>query len=604
MRGITMKILFVIDNYEHQTNGTTITTKRFIEHLRLRGHEIRILSCGNKETTEGLIPLKERYIPIVTPVARKQDVIFSKPDLKIIEQALEGVDVVHFETPWKTSRVVRKIAAKKGIPTSASFHVQPENITYGVGLTGFVGSMLSNFLYVRFRKFYGQIPHIHAPSKFIAKELRDHLYPTKIHVISNGVSNRFFDIKNQEDPEKFVIVSTGRYAKEKNQDVIIKAIGKSIYKDQIKLILPGQGPRFKKLKKLAEKYQVDVEFGFKTQDELVKALQRAHLYVHAANIEIEAIACIEAIAAGLVPVIANAKKSATPQFAIDELNLFKPNDDNDLRQKIEYWFTNKEEKLAMKERYKSFTEKFRIEYSIDRFEEMLIDTINETKAVKLSQTLKGKVFSQALTLKPVKKTISAMTYYLFAVPLLFLYLKFILNVKYKNAKHLRKIKGGAVMISNHVHILDSAMNSLAVFPRRPIMTAEKGNFVKKYAGFWVSILGAVPMPENPLETTVFFAEMSKKIRQGRLVHVFPEGELIDRDKNIREFKRGAFKLAVESSVPVVPCRITFGEKKFLLWNRKQIVLNFGKPLYPDLSISSKDALQKLKEEAEASMNNL
>ena len=53
---------------------------------------------------------------------------------------------------------------------------------------------------------------------------------------------------------------------------------------------------------------MDVEFGFKTQDELVKALQRAHLYVHAANIEIEAIACIEAIAAGLVPVIANAKR--------------------------------------------------------------------------------------------------------------------------------------------------------------------------------------------------------------------------------------------------------------------------------------------------------
>src|SRR5690606_19445463 len=334
----------------------------------------------------------------------------------VIEEAVNGVDVIHFETPWKTSRVVRKIAAKKGIPMSASFHIQPENITYGVGMTGFLGNRLSSYLYRRFRKFFGLIPHIHAPSNFIAKELKKHFYPSKIRVISNGVSNQFFEIKNEEDPSKFKIVSTGRYAKEKNQEVIIKAIGQSKYRDQIKLVLPGQGPRLKYLEKLAEKYQVDVEFGFKTQAQLIEHLRTASLYVHAANIEIEAIACIEAIAAGLVPVIANAKKSATPQFAIDELNLFKPNDVLDLKEKIEYWFENPEAKQAMKERYETFTEKFRIKYSIDRFEEMLKDTMNEVKAEKLSKSLKGKVFSQALIHRPVKKTISAMTYYLIAVP--------------------------------------------------------------------------------------------------------------------------------------------------------------------------------------------
>ncbi len=598
-----MRILFVIDNYEHQTNGTTITTKRFIEHLRLRGHEIRILSCGNKDT-EGLYPLKERFIPIVTPVARKQDVVFSKPDKSVIEEAIDGVDIIHFETPWKTSRVVRKIAAKKGIPTSSSFHIQPENITYGVGMTGFFGNILSGYLYRKFRKFFGLTPHIHAPSNFIAKELKKHYYPSKIRVISNGVSDHFFDIVGEEDKSKFKIISTGRYAKEKNQDVIIKAIGESKYRDQIKLVLPGHGPRLETLQKLARKYQVDVDFGFKSQDQLIWHLRTASLYVHAANIEIEAIACIEAIAAGLVPVIANAKKSATPQFAIDRLNLFRPNDVDDLKKRIEYWYENPEAKLAMKARYKDFTQKFRIGYSIDRFEEMLKDSINETKAERLSKTLKGKVFSRTLNFRPVKKTISAMTYYFFAFPLLFLYLKFILNVKYKNPKNLKNVKGGAVMISNHVHTLDSVMNSLAVFPRRPIMTAEKTNFVKPGAGFWVSLLGAVPIPENILETQLFFSELSKQARHGRIIHIFPEGELIKEDSSVREFKRGAFKLAVESSVPVVPIRITFDDSKFLMWKRKQITLHIGKPLYPDLSISSKDALTKLKNEAELSMNNL
>src|SRR5690606_1241691 len=103
-------------------------------------------------------------------------------------------------------------------------------------------------------------------------------------------------------------------------------------------------------------------------------------------------------------------------------------------------------------------------------------------------------------------------------------------------KHFRNVKGGAVVISNHVHILDSAMNSLAAFPKRPIMTAMKANFERPVAGFFVNLLGAVPVPEGLLETQVFFQTLSDQARNGRFVHMYPEGELIDKDSEIREFK--------------------------------------------------------------------
>ena len=61
------------------------------------------------------------------------------------------------------------------------------------------------------------------------------------------------------------------------------------------------------------------------------------LYVHAADAEIEAIACIEAFSSGLVPVIANSPKSATPQFALDERSLFEAGNPKDLADKIDYW---------------------------------------------------------------------------------------------------------------------------------------------------------------------------------------------------------------------------------------------------------------------------
>ena len=59
------------------------------------------------------------------------------------------------------------------------------------------------------------------------------------------------------------------------------------------------------------------------REPLADFYNQCDLYVHAAEAEIEAIACIEAFASGLVPVIANAKMSATKQFALDKRSLFK-----------------------------------------------------------------------------------------------------------------------------------------------------------------------------------------------------------------------------------------------------------------------------------------
>lgn len=584
-----MIIVFVIDNYLHQTNGTVITAKRFIESLRNNGHTVRILSCG--EPKKDFYVLEEHKIPLVSYVAKKQDVIFSKPNKKVIMEAIKDADVVHLVTPWKTSRVTHRLCKKLGIPVTASFHIQPENITYGMGLSH--AWLLNKLIYMKFKMLYGQLDYVHAPSNFIAKELKNHNYPTSIKVISNGVSDVFFEQEIHEDADKFHIVSVGRYAKEKNQILLLKAVAQSKYKEQIRITLAGQGPKENQLRKYAKKHHLNVGFGFLTQEQLLNELSKASLYVHPANIEIEAISCIEAIAVGLVPLIADSKKSATPQFAIDERNLFKPNNVDDLTGKLDYWIENNEERIKQKEAYTTFSNKYRIRYSIELFEEMLTLAIQSHKTKKLSQTIKGKVFARKLTHRPVKRTFSALAYYLIAIPLLTIYLKLFLNVKYKNRRNFRKVKGGAVIISNHVHMMDSVMNAIASFPKRPVMTALQDNFKKPIAGFFVNLLGAVPIPETVLETRLFLNEISQKTKQGRFVHVYPEGELIFEDSNIRDFKNGAFKIAVDSGVPIIPVRISFLQGRF----RKKIILNVGEPLYPDVMAKQKEAQMNLKNKA-------
>ena len=177
---------------------------------------------------------------------------------------------------------------------------------------------------------------------------------TNGYVISNGVNDRFVT-KQIEKPEelkdKFVILTTGRYSKEKAQKALIKAVNYSKYKDKIQLILAGDGPLLHKYEKMGRKYCTNQPiFKFFGRDEVVDVINYSDLYCHTAVAELEGIACLEALKCGLVPVIANSNKCATKYFAKDEKNLFKQNNAKDLAKKIDFWIEHPE----LKEEYKQY----------------------------------------------------------------------------------------------------------------------------------------------------------------------------------------------------------------------------------------------------------
>ena len=105
------------------------------------------------------------------------------------------------------------------------------------------------------------------------------------------------------------------------------------------------------------------------------------LYIHSADAEIEAISCIEAFACGIVPIIANSTKSATPQFALDERSLFEAGNSDDLAKKIDYWIENEIERKQMEIKYAEHAEDYRIEKSMKKIEGMFEDAIREYRGV-------------------------------------------------------------------------------------------------------------------------------------------------------------------------------------------------------------------------------
>ena len=113
-----------------------------------------------------------------------------------------------------------------------------------------------------------------------------------------------------------------------------------------------------------------MDFGFVTPDELLKVLHATHIYIHAADVEGEAIACLEAISCGIVPIISDSKISATNQFALDARSLFKAGDSDDLSEKISYWIEHGDERAKSSSLYAKSAQNYTLESTITKTEQM------------------------------------------------------------------------------------------------------------------------------------------------------------------------------------------------------------------------------------------
>ena len=375
-----MKILIVIDQFDDANNGTTISAKRFAEGLKSLGLEVSIVSTGRKAKNKYVV--KKMPLPIgISKIIKSQGMTFALPNKEVLKEAISKADVVHFYMPFLLSKKGLKIAEELNVPHTSAFHVQPENITYTLGVGK--NKKINDGIYKFFRnKFFDNFNQIHCPSNFIANELKEHGYKANTYVISNGVSKDFKYTKTDKKDEfkdKFVITMIGRLSNEKRQDLIFDAISKSKHSDKIQLVLAGKGPNYKKYvrygKKLANKPVIE----FFDKDDLINILGMTDLYIHSADAEIEAISCIEAFACGIVPVISNSRQSATSQFALDERSLFEAGNSDDLARKIDYWIENATERKNMEIKYAEHAENYRIEKSMKKIEGMFEDAIRETR---------------------------------------------------------------------------------------------------------------------------------------------------------------------------------------------------------------------------------
>ena len=161
---------------------------------------------------------------------------------------------------------------------------------------------------------------------------------------------------------------------------------------------------------------------------------------------------------------------------------------------------------------------------------------------------------------------------------------------YESEKAPKRVKGGALIISNHFNPLDYVLNVFLFFPRKLYVVASEHAFKNAFLRFGMKFWGGI-QANRVTKSMRFVSQSIKEIKKGHLVQIFPEGHNTD-DGTIKPFYPSYILIALKANAPIVPV-ITDGN--YGIFKRVHIIIGEAINLSDYLSSekASKEDITKL-----------
>ena len=162
------------------------------------------------------------------------------------------------------------------------------------------------------------------------------------------------------------------------------------------------------------------------------------------------------------------------------------------------------------------------------------------------------------------------------------------GTRYKHRWRLQGIRR-AITVSNHTTFLDPVKIGALVLPRQVFQTMLEATGEFPVLGTFIRLLGGVPIPRGITGYRKIIEICEKAFRYRRYLHFYPEGECYLYSQRIAQFRSGAFRIAAELDIPVIPLVTVFSNGPFRPWSfwgrslplETLVVLD---PVYPALFI--------------------
>ena len=153
------------------------------------------------------------------------------------------------------------------------------------------------------------------------------------------------------------------------------------------------------------------------------------------------------------------------------------------------------------------------------------------------------------------------------------FLCFRTKVYYENAACSRRIKGPAIIISNHTSVFDYAVYLFVFFSRTLRFQMAEVLYRKKLLGWFLRRMGGIYVDRNGFDFG-FVTKSEDVLRGGGVVGIFPESRIPKPgEERPLEFKTSAAYIALRSDAPVIPV-VTNGS----YFSKKRARVMIGEPI--------------------------
>lgn len=124
------------------------------------------------------------------------------------------------------------------------------------------------------------------------------------------------------------------------------------------------------------------------------------------------------------------------------------------------------------------------------------------------------------------------------------------KIVYQNEEAKKRLRGGALLICNHIGFFDPIYVMMTVWYRRHRFICHKQFFESK-ARLFFKAFRCIPIDSKNVSTETIRTVVDC-MKKGEIVSIFPEGHINDGGKEMQAFKSGAVLMALKSGKPIVP----------------------------------------------------
>jgi 1-acyl-sn-glycerol-3-phosphate acyltransferase len=170
--------------------------------------------------------------------------------------------------------------------------------------------------------------------------------------------------------------------------------------------------------------------------------------------------------------------------------------------------------------------------------------------------------------------------------------------------------GGYILASNHISHFDPFIFSAVVRRKIDWMTMAEF-FPMPVVGFLLRAVDAFPADRDRANRATIRSAIDR-LRNGRVVGIFPEGGIRDGKNSILEgapARSGVATLSHMAGVPVLPCVILgsdrlYNKKRWMALRRTPIWIAFGEPILVNNGLSKSASRQQIEQEFAKALNHL